>query len=156
MELLSKVTHYKRLNMKFILFFFHLCFKGFLIILTTLQNTLAPSVCQNNYSGLSFSKLPTPRSRKDSKSGSTQRGCSTNNRSSNEAVITEECRVFRLFSAARHRRGPANAVKSSQQQYRALWVVSNRRGLPLLNSNYASGDVEWRVDLLRAGVKQQF
>lgn len=36
----------------------------------------------------------------------------------------------RLLGAARHRTGPAHAVKSSPQQWRALWAPANQRGLP--------------------------
>lgn len=57
------------------------------------------------------------------------------NKSSNKAVITEKCQIFRPAADSSAQpaavEGPAHAVKSSQQQQRALWVFSNQRGLPV-------------------------
>lgn len=61
------------------------------------------------------------------------------NESSNKAVITEKCQIFHPAAdswAVRCCRGPAHAVKSSHQQQRALWVLSNQRGLPVTAKHF--------------------
>lgn len=63
------------------------------------------------------------------KTGSSNKGCHHGEMSN----IPPRCR---LLSAVRGCRGPAHAVKSSAQQQRALWVLSNQEGPPVTAEHF--------------------